>query len=94
MHKKKASLVPLIHEEVLPSDETTHVVDSPMNNSVSSPSLLLSGDLENNSYFISPQKLLTRRSQRIQTQLCVLSVSITAMSVSSESCMILEYQWV
>eukprot|EP00889_Picochlorum_renovo_P008882 jgi/Picre1/35912/NNA_003370.t1 len=38
-------------------------------NSASSPSLLLPGDSDTNLYFVSPQKLLTRRSQRIQTHL-------------------------
>ena len=72
MHKKKASLVPLINEEDLPSDDQ-QVVGSPMKsvNSASSPSLLLPGDSDTNSYFVSPQKLLTRRSQRIQTHLYV-----------------------
>lgn len=79
MHKKKASLVPLINEEDLPSDDQ-QVVGSPMKsvNSASSPSLLLSGDSDTNQYFVSPQKLLTRRSQRIQTHLYVYFVQFVS----------------
>lgn len=74
MHKKKASLVPLINEEDLPSDDQQVVGSMKSVNSASSPSLLLPGDSDTNSYFVSPPKLLTRRSQRIQTHLYVYFV--------------------
>lgn len=94
MHKKKASLVPLINEEDLPSDDHV-VVGSPMKslNSASSPSLLLPEDSNENAYFVSPQKLLTRRSQRIQTHLYVF-YSMFSTRVGAEFRIRSELYWV